>query len=65
MKHVLINFEVPCGYIQIIKELKKDGQVYYQLINMVEGYSYIDDNYDKIWDDFMVIIQSMNYRIKR
>ena len=65
MKQVLINFEIPYGYIQVIKELKKDGQVYYQLINMVEGYSYIEDNYDKIWNDFMVIIQSMNYRIKR
>ena len=65
MKQVLINFEISGGYIQVIKEFKKGGQVYYQLINMVEGYSYIDDNYDKIWDDFMVIIQSMNYRIKR
>lgn len=65
MKQVLINFEIPGGYIQVIKEFQKDGQVYYKLVNMVEGYSYIDDNYDKIWNDFIVIIQSMDYRIKR
>lgn len=65
MKQVLINFEIPNGYIQVTKVFKKDGQVYYELINMVEGYGYITDSYDKIWLDFMAIIESINYRIKR
>ena len=61
MDNILINFELPTGKIVITEKLTRNGVKYYDMVNEIEGYYYFTQNWDKIWNKFMLFIDSINY----
>lgn len=58
---LIIDFTTQHGYYQIIKRINSAGNIRFVIRNGFEGDVYVYDTYDKVWSDFVALIDSMEY----